>query len=333
MCERIQDMADTPSRMLSVLSLLQTGRIISGEELAHRFGITARTVRRDIERLRELGYRIDAHKGPDGGYVLSAGTELPPLLLDGDQAVAVAVALRNAPAMGVDMEEAATRALATLRQMLPSRFRHRVDGLRFTGTPGRATIDPEVLETISNAVARRRIVVFDYRAGADEPTADPVRRSAEPHAVIAHQGLWCVVAWDLGRTDWRIYRLDRVSLRPPLGAPFTPREIPGGDASTFLAARFKGARPAGSGEISWPYIGHIEMALPLRQVLPWVEEGGAQALSEEASLLTLGSWSWSGLLAQVLRFDAPFRILGPPQLQDAADALALRLQQASGRQP
>ena len=221
--------------MLALLSLLQVRRDWPGQALADRLQVTPRTVRRDIDRLRELGYAIAATKGPDGGYRLAAGSELPPLLFDDEQAVAVAVALRSVASAGVDLEDAAARALATVRQVMPSRLRHRIDGIRFESAGAPGGVDPRVLEAVSTATRDRRTLRFDYGDDVERP---PLR--VEPHAVVARGGRWYLVAWDLDRADWRVYRLDRMTPKTG-GAPFTPRDIPGGDARSYLAARFKGS--------------------------------------------------------------------------------------------
>lgn len=310
-------MSATSSRMLSLLSLLQVRRDWPGGVLAERLGVTPRTVRRDIERLRALGYVIDAAKGPDGGYRLAAGSELPPLLFDDEQAVAIAVALQSAPATGVDVAEGAGRALATVRQVMPSRLRHRIDGIRFTDAAGAGAVDPAVLEAVSAATENRRILRFDYR--------DDLSRRAEPHAVIARGGRWYLVAWDLDAEDWRIFRLDRMVPRIPLGARFAPRPIPHGDAAAFLSARAMGS----DSPERWPVYGEVLLELPLRAAAPWLGDAEGVAVSEATCRIRVGSWSWAGVLSWILRFDAPFTVIGPPELAAAARSLSVRLADAA----
>jgi biotin operon repressor len=304
-------MTGTSSRMLALLSLLQTPRDWPGRVLAERLEVTTRTVRRDVERLRELGYRIEAAKGPDGGYRLAAGSELPPLLFDDDQAVA----LRNVSSSGVDIEEAAVRALATVGQVMPSRLRHRIDALQFTGTASRTRVDPAVLDAVSGAVRGRMTLRFDYGDRGRPP------RRAQPHGLLARHGLWYLVAWDLDREDWRIYRLDRMTPRIPTGQSFTPRPVPTGDVGSFLAARSKGS----SDENRWPCVGQFEISPSARELAPWNGDGMVEAITDRSSLVTAGSWSWTGLLAHILRLDAPFRILGPQELIAASEGLVQRL--------
>lgn len=321
-------MIETSSRLLALLSLLQTRRDWPGALLAERLDITPRTVRRDVDRLRGIGYRIDATKGPDGGYRLAAGSELPPLLLDDEQAVALAVALQNAAATGGDIAEGAERALVTVRQVMPSRLRHRIDGVRFSAPvpSGAEPVDPAVVEAVSEHVRLHRTLRFDYGEGARDAPA----RRAEPHGVVARDGRWYLVAFDLDRDDWRVFRLDRLSPRIPSGPTFEPRPVPTGDVTTYVSARFKGAVPltTAAAEDRWPCTGSFEIALPSREVAPWIGDGELEVVDERSCRVRLGSWSWTGLLAQVLRFDAPFRILGPDELVAAARAMEGRLSAA-----
>lgn len=299
--------------MLALLSLLQTPRDWPGHVLAERLEVSPRTVRRDVDRLRELGYRIGAIKGPDGGYRLAAGSELPPLLFDDDQAVAIAVALQTVRSSGVDIEEGAARALATVRQVMPSRLRHRVDGIRFTGAGSATRVDPAVLEAASAAVRDRQVLRFDYGSDHDRPA-----RRTEPHAVVAREGRWYLLAWDREAEDWRTFRLDRMHPRIPTGPSFTPRPLPAADAQTYLAARAKGSTT----EDRWPCVGEVVIALPAREVAPWVGEEELEELPDGSCRVTVGSWSWVGVLASVARFDAPFTVVGPAPLRETAGVLA-----------
>ncbi|MDT0157637.1 WYL domain-containing protein [Microbacterium sp. ARD32] len=312
-------MTGSSARMLALLSLLQTQRDWPGQVLADRLSVTVRTVRRDVDRLRELGYQIEAIKGPDGGYRLAAGSELPPLLFDDAQAVAIAVALQSVPSTGVEMAEAAERALATVRQVMPSRLRHRIDGIRFIDAEERGRVDPAVLEAVSSAVRNRQTLRFDYgKEGA------PPRRT-QPHALVARNSRWYLIAWDLDKDDWRIFRLDRLSPRVPPGPEFVPRPLPAKDARTYLAARSKGS----DAEDRWPCVGQIDIELPAREVAPWISDGELEELDARSCRVTIGSWSWTGILATAARFDAPFSIVGPEALVSAAAELADRLRQAA----
>jgi predicted DNA-binding transcriptional regulator YafY len=325
-------MAQASGRLLSLLSLLQARRDWPGQLLAERLNVTPRTVRRDVDRLRELGYPVRATKGPDGGYRLDAGTELPPLLFDDDQAVAITVALQTAVTSGVDIGDAAARALATVRQVMPSRLRHRVDALQVTavarsaagpGTP----VDSAVLVTLSAAVRAKETLRFEYAGDAppsDDRSLPPVRR-VEPVHLVARSERWYLVAWDLDRHDWRTFRADRISPRTPTGPKFVPRNVPGGDVAAFVNARFRGF-PAGSD--AWPCQGEVLMNLPAQEVSPYLGDGVVEALGPDRCRIVLGSWSWVGLAASLGRFDADFEIVGPAELKNACGRLSRRYDDA-----
>ena len=305
--------------MLALLSLLQSRRDWPGQVLAERLNVTSRTVRRDVDRLRELGYSITAVKGPDGGYRLAAGSELPPLLFDDEQAVAIAVALQSAPSSGVDLDEAAARALTTVKQVMPSRLRHRVEGIQFTdaGTPAR--VDPAVLEAVSTATREHRILRFEYGGDWSVPP-----RRVEPHAVVARRGRWYLVAWDLDKADWRIYRLDRMTPKSPAGAACTPRPVPTGGAGSYLASRLKGSDDGDA----WPCYGELLIELPAAAIAPWLGDGELEQVSETSCRVRAGSWSWAGLASWALRFDAPFTVLGPVAFVDSLSGFAGRIEAA-----
>ena len=317
----------TTSRLLTLLSLLQSRRDWPGAVLADRLAVTPRTVRRDIERLREMGYRIDATMGPDGGYRLDAGSELPPLLFDDDQVIALTVALQSAAASGTDIGEAALRALTTVRQVLPSRVRHRMDAVAFAtvaraGAGPAASVSPDVLIAVSAAVRAHEVLRFDYANGGErDPDAGPTPpRRVEPHDLVTSDGRWYLVAWDLDRDDWRIFRADRITPRAPTRLRFTPREIPGGDARAFVAARFTGATP---GE-RWPCVGTVILHLPADEVAPFAGDGTVEPLDAARCRYTSGSWSWVSLAAALARFDVDLEVIEPPELAQAFARLAER---------
>ncbi|MEV0905812.1 helix-turn-helix transcriptional regulator [Streptomyces hokutonensis] len=226
---------DTPARLLQLLSLLQTPREWPGGELADRLGVSRRTVRRDIDRLRELGYPVQATLGADGGYRLVAGKAMPPLVLDDEEAVAIAVGLRAGAGHAVEgVDEASVRALAKLEQVLPSRLRHRVATLQAATTPltsgDGASIAPETLTVMASTVAGRERLRFAYRA--KDGTGS--RRVTEPYRLVSTGRRWYLVAYDLDREDWRTFRVDRVSEPFATGARFAPRELPTGSAAEYL---------------------------------------------------------------------------------------------------
>ncbi|QGG97019.1 WYL domain-containing protein [Actinomarinicola tropica] len=224
--------------MLQLLSLLQTYRFWPGTELSDRLGISSRTLRRDIDRLRVLGYPVDATPGAAGGYRLAAGSHMPPLLLDDDEAVAIAVGLRAAAGASIDgIEEISVRALAKLEQVLPDRLRRRVRTvhanivpMRWDGGPG-PTVVPEALALLSQACRDHEEARFDYRRRDGEESS----RLVQPHHLVSAGRRWYLVAWDVRRDDWRTFRLDRVVEPRLAGARFTPRSVPGGGPAEFVA--------------------------------------------------------------------------------------------------
>ncbi|MFD7284758.1 helix-turn-helix transcriptional regulator [Streptomyces sp. NPDC059863] len=328
-------MPKTSARLLALLSLLQARRDWPGALLAERLEISPRTVRRDVDRLRELGYPIVAFKGPDGGYRLDAGTELPPLLFDDEQAVALAVALQIATTAGAGIEEAAVRALNTVRQVMPARLRHRIDTLRVTAVERPASrhnpqVDSGVLMTLSAAVHAREVLRFDYTPASppgtsEDDRSEPPKRRVQPHHLVTWGGRWYLVAWDLDREDWRTFRVDRITPRTPTGPRFTPRELPGGSVAAFVTARFRGSD--GSGH--WPCRGEVILALPAAAVSPYTADGVVEELGQDRCRLVLGSWSWAGLAATIGRFDADIEVVGPAELKDAFARLARRYADAA----
>ncbi|MCD2152280.1 WYL domain-containing protein [Rhodococcus cerastii] len=323
----------TTTRLLNLLSLLQTRRDWPGALLAERLDISHRTVRRDIDRLREMGYSIAATMGPDGGYRLDAGSELPPLLFDDDQVIALAVALQAATLTGVGIEEDAVRALTTVRQVMPSRLRHRLDALTFTtistDSSDADSVSPEVLVAISAAVRAREVLRFDYSNGRSNDNIEitPPRR-VEPHHLVTSKRRWYLVAWDLERDDWRIFRADRITPRTPNGPRFTPKGIPGGDVSEYVAARFKGSEHINKwpchGKVKWPCHGKVVLHRPASYVLPFVEDGAVEDLGPDQCSLEAGSWSWTALAASFNRFDTDIDVVGPAELTHAFAQLAAR---------
>jgi len=308
-------MASTTSRLLVLLSLLQARRDWPGGALAERLEVSPRTVRRDIDRLREMGYRVQAAKGPDGGYRLDAGSELPPLLFDDDQVIAIGFALQSATAIGAGIEEAAVRALTTVRQVMPSRLRHRLDALKVTPlrTDDADAASPDVLVALAAAIHAEETLRFDYGASED-------RRRVEPHHLVTSDGRWYLIAWDLDKDDWRIFRADRIVPRILNGPRFAQRDVPGGDVREFVAARFKGSQ----GRDVWPCRGRAIVDLPLPVVRPFLGDAVAEAVDEGRTMIDAGSWSWVALAASFGRFDAAITAIEPPELAEAFATLADR---------
>ncbi|MGD9990962.1 helix-turn-helix transcriptional regulator [Pseudonocardia sp.] len=233
---------DPTARILRLLSLLQTYRHWSGDELSNRLEVSPRTLRRDVERLRELGYPVETSRGTYGGYQLAAGTQIPPLLLDDEEAVAIAVGLRTAANGAVSgIEETSVRALAKLQQVLPTRLRRRVEALAVateTVSGYSEVVDPDVLLTIAQACRGSEQLRFHYTANDGSETS----RLVEPHRLVSRYRRWYFVAWDVDRGGWRTFRADRVTRPFANGVRVPPRELPAEDAASFVNAALR-SRP------------------------------------------------------------------------------------------
>ncbi|MGW0435363.1 helix-turn-helix transcriptional regulator [Micromonospora sp. NPDC003197] len=311
-------MRDTSARLLKLLALLQTHRDWSGTELADRLGVTTRTVRRDVERLRELGYPVHAVQGT-AGYQLGAGASLPPLLLDDDEAVAVAVGLRTAAGGSVTgIEETSLRALTKLEQVLPSRLRHRVNTLqqatvRVGGTVG-PQVNPDSLMAIADACRRHERLRFDYTS----PRTGDTIRSVEPHSLVSFGRHWYLVAWDTDRDDWRTFRVDRMTPRTPTGPRFAPRQPPDGDVATYLSHQLSSR--------TWLYQATVSLHESAEAVNEriWPGMGVVETVDDRSCLLHVGADTPQGLVWMITSIDADFTLIdGPAEL-----AAALRVQAA-----
>ena len=305
-------MANTSSRTLRLLSLLQAHRHWRGSELAERLGVSERTLRRDVDRLRELGYDVDAAPGVDGGYQLRAGSALPPLTVDDEEAVALAVGMQAATDGAVPgLEEASLRALGKVVQVLPPRLRRRVDTLQAMTVPARwgesaggPAVDTEALVTVAQACRDGERLRFDYTARDAEPSA----RHVEPHRLVRLGRRWYLAAWDLDRTDWRSFRLDRLREPRSTGARFAPRVPPGGDAAEFVKSAIVGLRD--------PHQVVVEVAASADGVRArigrWatVTELGPERCRVE---MTADQLEWPAMALGSLR--AEFRVLEPEDLR------------------
>ncbi|MEV0648037.1 YafY family protein [Phytomonospora sp. NPDC050363] len=325
-------MWETSARLLRLLSLLQTPRDWSGAELAERLGVDGRTVRRDIDKLRGLGYPVNATPGVPG-YRLGAGVKMPPLLLDDEEAVAVTVGLRTAAGGGVaGIEEASLRALGKLEQLLPSRLRHRVAGLNavITAMPGGSVVDPDVLAAVASATHAHEQLRFDY-AGRDGAST---RRRTEPHRLVHSGRHWYLLAWDLDREDWRNFRVDRLSLRVPAegglsshralfaGPKFSPRELPE-DPGLHVSRGISTGVYRYQGE----FLLRVPLAVAAVEISPTV--GALEAVDEGSCLLRAGSNSLDELALYVALFGFPFEVIGPPELVARVGELAEMLTTAA----
>lgn len=320
-------MLETSARLLRLLSLLQTRRDWAGPDLSDRLGVTARTIRRDIERLRLLGYPVQARPGAGGGYRLGAGAVLPPLLLDDEEAVAVAVGLRSAAASGIaGIDETAVRALAKLEQVLPSRLRHRVQALSEAIVPvvgAGPTTSVKVLLAVAAAVRDSQCLRVDYRShdGSDS------RRVLEPHRVVLSGRRWYLVAWDVERADWRTFRLDRLTPRTPTGPRFTPRPAPDPDLAGYLSrgTTTHAYRYQSRVTLHAPAALVAERITPSIGVVTAVDDTTCQILSGGNSLDEMALWL--GLLGH------PFTVEEPAELRQHLAAIGARLTHAATANP
>ncbi|WP_435216895.1 helix-turn-helix transcriptional regulator [Streptomyces sp. bgisy034] len=320
-------MLDTSARLLRLLSLLQAHRDWSGAELADRLGVTPRTVRRDIDRLRELGYPVNASPGTGGGYQLGAGAELPPLLLDDDEAVAVAVGLRTAAGQGIEgIGETSVRALAKLEQVLPNRLRRRVGALNaFTVPmlrgPQPSAVDPTVLTELAHLCRDSERLRFEYRDHEGAST----RRSVEPHRLVCSERRWYLVAWDLDREDWRTFRVDRVTPKPPHGPRFAPRTPPAEDLAAYVS-RGVSTRAYASQAV-------IRLLVPLEEAAESVSPTAGQLEAEGpgSCLLRTGAGSIDVMVIHVMLMGFEFEVVEPVELVEAIRTAQGRLARSLAR--
>lgn len=305
-------MANTSSRTLRLLSLLQTRRYWPGEELARQLQVSPRTLRRDIDRLRELGYPIQAQRGVAGGYQLAAGAALPPLVVDDEEAVALALGLQAAAQGAVEgIAESSVRALAKVVQVMPTRLRRRVQALGAMTVPASwegsvgAAVDPGVLAAIALACRDTERIRFSYTA-ADGRQAE---RRVEPHRLVLLGRRWYLAGYDLDRQGWRSYRLDRLAAPHGTGARFRPRELPAADAAVFVRAGIQSARAGYDIEVI------VEAPAPMvrERIGRWasVSEIGAARCRVRMTADAL-EWPVMGLGM----VGAEFRVVSPPELID-----------------
>jgi predicted DNA-binding transcriptional regulator YafY len=313
----------TTDRLLRLLALLQSHRRWRGVELAGRLGVTTRTLRNDLARLRDLGYEIRSTTGPDGGYELRPGTALPPLLLDDEEAVAVAVGLRAAASGSVSgIEETSLRALAKLEQTMPSRLSHRVAALRSVTESAAArgpTVDTEVLTAVAAAAERRERLRFDY-VSHDGGTS---RRDVEPYRLVYTGRRWYLLAWDTSAQDWRTFRADRITPRIPSGPRFTPRDLPDGGAAAHVLR--------GVSTRAFPAPARVRLYAPVEVVAERIAPVGGvlTAIDEHTCELETAGPSLFEVAGYVASLDVPFEILAPPELHDVAARMARRLAAAA----
>ncbi len=326
MLARMEDMLETSARLLRLLSLFQSRRDWRGTELADRLGVGLRTVRRDIDRLRDLGYPVDAAPGAAGGYRLGAGAGLPPLLLDDEEAVAVAISLHTAATGSVaGLEETSLRALTKLQQMLPSRLRHRITAFHTTTIPltgpgsSPDTVAPELLTNIAAACRDQRRLRLRY-FGRDGATS----RDIEPHRLVHTPRRWYLLAWDNDRGDWRIFRLDRILGPPsPPGARFSPRQPPADDVAAYVSQSISAAPYGYQARV----LIHAPVAAVAQRSSP--AAGRLEAIDRHSCILHTGSNSLDEIALYVAVKGFDFQVLDPPELVPVLRTLAERLHKAA----
>lgn len=302
-------MAESAARLLTLLGLLQGRESWPGPELAGRLGVTGRTVRNDVARLRRLGYPVHAERGPVGGYRLGAGGRLPPLLLDDVEAVAVAIGLRAVTSVG-EIEEAGARALAKLEQVLPAHLRPMVDAVASVVDHAPENVDtdapdPEVaastLRAIATAIRGVQTLRLDY---------DDLPRHLEPYRLLAWQRRWYLVARDLESGDWDVFRADRIRPRQPTRRPFVPRMVPGGDYTAFMMRRVS--------ITGWNVHARLRIAAPAAAVLDRIHPGvgAVEEVSATESVLVTGADSIPTIAAYIGMLGMDFTVESPHELRD-----------------
>ena len=315
-------MGGTSSRLLDLLSLLQGRRDWPGAELARRLAVSGRTIRRDVERLRGLGYPVESLTGPAGGYRLRAGTAMPPLLLDEGEAIAIAVGLRTAARSSVaGIEETSIRALVKLEQVLPAHLRRRVAALgsaTVAGTVTGPTVDPQHLTTIAAACRDTECLRFEYRSRDGAAT----RRELEPHSLVNLGRRWYLVGWDRRREDWRTFRVDRISRPAATGTRFTTRTLPVKDAAAYVEQSIAGAGNR--------YEARVTVHAPAAEIakrIPWVA-GALEPIDAQRCEYRTSDYDLEWLALRIAMLGVDVDVDGPPELIAQLDALGRRLLRA-----
>ena len=317
-------MLETSARLLRLLSLFQAQRYWSGADLSERLEVTPRTLRRDVDRLRSLGYPVNSTSGSAGGYQLGSGASLPPLLLDDDEAVAVAVGLRTAASGTVTgIEEASVRAIAKLQHVLPSRLRRRVTALQSFIVPlanTGPTVDAETLAVIAGACRDYQKLRFGYHSRDGAAST----RDVEPHRLVHTGRRWYLAAWDLARNNWRTFRVDRIESRITVGLRFAPREPPDGDFAAYVSRSVTIA--------PYPHRARIVLLVPMEIAAERVPPaaGTLQAIDEHSCELQIGACSLDHLSVYLALIGFDFEVREPPELAERLRWLARRFIRAVG---
>jgi predicted DNA-binding transcriptional regulator YafY len=317
----------TSARMLRLLSLLQTHRYWPGADLSERLEVSPRTLRRDIDRLRELGYAVDAVRGVSGGYQLRAGGALPPLLLEDDEAVAIAVGLHTVASGAVaGLEETSVQALTKVIALMPPRLRRRMDALR-SQTDGVAwgggpVIDAHVLTVLAQACRDDELLTFAYQAR----DSDPTHRRVEPHRLVSLGRRWYLVAYDRDRQDWRSFRVDRISEPEATETRFRPRELPAEDAPAFVRAGIKA--------VGQRYVVRVRLTADADTVEAYVGRWATVEAAPQGGsgcLMTMHTDTLDWPLMVLAHLDSDFTVEGPPELVDLVAGAAERFGRAAPR--
>ena len=313
-------MANTSSRTLRLLSLLQTRRYWPGPLLADRLQVSPRTLRRDIDRLRELGYPVDAHPGVDGGYALAPGAAVPPLIVEDDEAMALAVAIQTQLTTG-DGGDAALRALTKIIQVMPRRLRARLDAVRASTTPAPwnddavGLVDHEVLSTLALGCRDAERVRIDYRAA----NGDSSSRVVEPFRLVPLGRRWYLVAYDLERHDWRTFRIDRIAGASGTGVPFAQRRPPFDDVAEYVRAKVQGGSPGRRHRVE--VIVDASAGVVAARLGRWAE---VTPLSATTCRMTMETDSLDGPLFALGMLGAEFTVITPQELTSMAADWAAR---------
>lgn len=312
-------MADTTARVLRLLSLLQAHRMWTGSELQDRLEVSERTLRRDVERLRNLGYPVRSVPGPTGGYQLEAGANMPPLLLDDGEAVAIAVGLRTAAGGTIaGIEDTSMRALAKLEQVLPPQVRKKVNLVQSTMAPmirPWVTVDGDLLVKIAQACRDNERIRFEYESRQGEAS----ERNVEPHNLVPLNQRWYLVAYDRERDDWRTFRLDRISQPWMTRSRFKPRPIPGGDAAEFVVGSIR--------SIPTRYAVEALVSADPEALQPRLRGSDvtAEPTSDGRTRLRFNGDSLEWLAFRLTWLGHDFEVIDPPELVDYIDHLWRRL--------
>jgi predicted DNA-binding transcriptional regulator YafY len=312
---------NTSARMLRLLSLLQTHRYWPGGELSERLDVSSRTLRRDVDRLRELGYVVDAVRGVAGGYQLRAGGQLPPLLLEDEEAVAIAVSLQSSAAGGTPgMEETSVQALSKVISLMPPRLRRQMDALRsqterlpWSGGP---SLDPALLSTLAQACRDSEPVHFTYTARDAEPT----ERWVEPHRMVSMGRRWYLVAYDRDRQDWRSFRVDRIGAPRTSGHTFRPRELPAEDALSFVQAGIR--------RMPQRYAVRVVVDADPEDVAASAGRWATVSGEKGRAVLELNVDSLDWPMFMLANLDGDFTVESPPELADAVARAGERFQRS-----